>query len=153
MLSVGDKAPELLGLDEQGNEIRISDFKGKRLVVYFYPKDSTPGCTAEACSLRDGMAELASAGYAVVGVSADSAASHIRFKEKQQLNFPLVTDTERKTIEAFGVWAEKKMAGRVYMGIVRTTFIIDGNGVVEKVITKVDTKNAAKQILESINNK
>ena len=153
MLSVGDKAPELLGLDEQGNEIRISDFKGKRLVVYFYPKDSTPGCTAEACSLRDGMAELASAGYAVVGVSADSAASHIRFKEKQQLNFPLVTDTERKTIEAFGVWAEKKMAGRVYMGIVRTTFIIDGNGVVEKVITKVDTKNAAKQILESKNNK
>ena len=153
MLSVGDKAPELLGLDEQGNEIRISDFKGKRLVVYFYPKDSTPGCTAEACSLRDGMAELASAGYAVVGVSADSAASHIRFKEKQQLNFPLVTDTERMTIEAFGVWAEKKMAGRVYMGIVRTTFIIDGNGVVEKVITKVDTKNAAKQILESKNNK
>lgn len=150
MLCVGDKAPELLGIDEQGNEIRLSDFKGKRLVVYFYPKDSTPGCTAEACSLRDGMDELAVAGYAVVGISADSAASHIRFKEKQQLNFPLVTDTERKTIEAFGVWAEKKMAGRVYMGIVRTTFIIDGNGVVEKVITKVDTKNAAKQILESM---
>ena len=148
MLCVGDKAPELLGIDEQGNEIRLSDFKGKRLVVYFYPKDSTPGCTAEACSLRDGMDELAVAGYAVVGISADSAASHIRFKEKQQLNFPLVTDTERKTIEAFGVWAEKKMAGRVYMGIVRTTFIIDGNGVVEKVITKVDTKNAATQILE-----
>lgn len=148
MLCVGDKAPELLGIDEQGNEIRLSDFKGKRLVVYFYPKDSTPGCTAEACSLRDGMDELASAGYAVVGISADSTASHIRFKEKQQLNFPLVTDTERKTIEAFGVWAEKKMAGRVYMGIVRTTFIIDGNGVVEKVITKVDTKNAATQILE-----
>ena len=148
MLCVGDKAPELLGIDEQGNEIRLSDFKGKRLVVYFYPKDSTPGCTAEACSLRDGMDELASAGYAVVGISADSTASHIRFKEKQQLNFPLVTDTERKTIEAFGVWAEKKMAGRVYMGIVRTTFIIDGNGVVEKVITKVDTKNAATPILE-----
>ena len=150
MLCVGDKAPELLGIDEQGNEIRLSDFKGKRLVVYFYPKDSTPGCTAEACSLRDGMDELASAGYAVVGISADSTASHIRFKEKQQLNFPLVTDTERKTIEAFGVWAEKKMAGRVYMGIVRTTFIIDGNGVVERVITKVDTKNAATQILESM---
>ena len=150
MLCVGDKAPELLGIDEQGNEIRLGDFKGKRLVVYFYPKDSTPGCTAEACSLRDGMDELASAGYAVVGISADSTASHIRFKEKQQLNFPLVTDTERKTIEAFGVWAEKKMAGRVYMGIVRTTFIIDGNGVVEKVITKVDTKNAATQILESM---
>ncbi len=151
MLEVGDKAPEYLGVDEQGNELCLSDFKGKRLVVYFYPKDSTPGCTAEACSLRDGMDELVAAGYAVVGVSADSSASHIRFKEKQQLNFPLVADTDRKTIEAFGVWGEKKMAGRAYMGILRTTFVIDGNGVVERVIKKVDTKNAAKQIFESIN--
>ena len=146
MLEVGDKAPEYLGVDEQGNELCLSDFKGKRLVVYFYPKDSTPGCTAEACSLRDGMDELVAAGYAVVGVSADSSASHIRFKEKQQLNFPLVADTDRKIIEAFGVWGEKKMAGRAYMGILRTTFVIDGNGVVERVIKKVDTKNAAKQI-------
>ena len=151
MLEVGDKAPEYLGVDEQGNELCLSDFKGKRLVVYFYPKDSTPGCTAEACSLRDGMDELVAAGYAVVGVSADSSASHIRFKEKQQLNFPLVADTDRKIIEAFGVWGEKKMAGRAYMGILRTTFVIDGNGVVERVIKKVDTKNAAKQIFESIN--
>lgn len=148
MLNVGDKAPDFLGFDENGTEIRVSDYKGRRLVVYFYPKDSTPGCTAEACSLRDGMDELVAAGYAVVGVSADSAASHIRFKAKQQLNFPLVADVEKNTIQAFGVWGEKKMAGRRYMGILRTTFVIGGDGTIERVITKVDTKNAARQILE-----
>jgi peroxiredoxin Q/BCP len=147
MLNVGDKAPDFLGLDEKGNEIRVSDYAGRRLVVYFYPKDSTPGCTAEACSLRDGMDELVDAGYAVVGVSADSAASHARFKEKQSLNFPLVADVEKNTIQAFGAWGEKKMAGRVYMGIIRTTFVIGTDGVIERVITKVDTKNSAKQIL------
>lgn len=150
MLKVGDKAPLVLGVDEAGNEITLAAFKGRKLVLYFYPKDSTPGCTAEACSLRDGMEELSAAGYAVVGVSADSAASHVRFKEKQQLNFPLVADTGRALIEAFGVWGEKKMAGRVYMGIKRTTFVIDGDGIIERVITKVDTKNSAKQILETI---
>lgn len=150
MLKVGDKAPLVLGVDEAGNEITLAAFKGRKLVLYFYPKDSTPGCTAEACSLRDGMEELSAAGYAVVGVSADSAASHVRFKEKQQLNFPLVADTGRALIEAFGVWGEKKMAGRVYMGIKRTTFVIDEEGVIERVITKVDTKNSAKQILETI---
>jgi peroxiredoxin Q/BCP len=148
MLNVGDKAPEYLGLDENGNEVRLSDFPGKRVVVYFYPKDNTPGCTAEACSLRDGMEELLAAGYAVVGISADSAASHGRFKEKQSLNFPLVADVDKVTIQAFGAWGEKKMAGRKYMGIIRTTFIISPDGVVERVIQKVDTKNAAKQILE-----
>ena len=147
MLNIGDKAPDFLGVDEDGKEHRVSDYKGRRLVVYFYPKDSTPGCTAEACSLRDNMDELLNAGYAVIGVSADTVASHRRFKEKQQLNYPLVADVERKTIEAFGVWGEKKMAGRVYMGIMRTTFVIDANGVVERVITKVDTKNAASQLL------
>lgn len=147
MLQVGDAAPDFLGVDEQGNEVRVSNYAGRRLVVYFYPKDSTPGCTAEACSLRDGMNELLAAGYAVVGVSADSAASHNRFKEKQQLNFPLIADTEKRTIEAFGAWGLKKMAGREYMGIIRTTFVIDGAGKIERVITKVDTKNAAKQIL------
>lgn len=149
MLKIGDNAPDLLGVDEQGSEVRVSDYKGRRLVVYFYPKDSTPGCTAEACSLRDGMDELVAAGYAVVGISADSAASHTRFKERQQLNFPLVADVDKSTIQAFGAWGEKKMAGRAYMGILRTTFVIDGNGVVEKVITKVDTKNAARQILDN----
>lgn len=147
MLQVGDMAPDFLGVDELGNEVRVSDYAGRRLVVYFYPKDSTPGCTAEACSLRDGMRDLLAAGYAVVGISADSAASHTRFKEKQQLNFPLVADTEKRTIEAFGAWGLKKMAGREYMGIIRTTFVIDGTGKIERVITKVDTKNAAKQIL------
>ena len=147
MLNVGDKAPDFLGVDERGNEVRVSDYRGRKLVVYFYPKDSTPGCTAEACSLRDGMDDLVAAGYAVVGISADSTASHSRFKEKQSLNFPLIADVEKSTIEAFGVWGEKKMAGRVYMGILRTTFIIDANGVIGRVITKVDTKNAARQLL------
>ena len=137
-----------MGIDEQGNEQRVSNYSGRRLVVYFYPKDSTPGCTAEACSLRDGMDDLVAAGYAVVGISADSAASHTRFKEKQQLNYPLVADVDKSTIMAFGAYGEKKMAGRVYMGIIRTTFVIDGDGVIERVITKVDTKNTARQILD-----
>lgn len=149
MLKVGDLAPDYLGLDENGAEVRVSDYKGRKLIVYFYPKDSTPGCTAEACSLRDGMSGLAAAGYAVVGISGDSVASHLRFKEKQQLNFPLVADTDKTTIQSFGAWGEKRMAGRTYMGILRTTFVIDGSGVIERVITKVDTKNAAKQILEN----
>ena len=150
MLGVGDKAPDFLGIDEQGKEQRVSDYAGRKLVVYFYPKDSTPGCTAEACSLRDGMDDLVAAGYAVVGISADSVASHTRFKEKQQLNFPLVADVDKNTINAFGAFGEKKMAGRVYMGIMRTTFVIDEGCVVERVITKVDTKNAAKQILNTL---
>ena len=149
MLNIGDKAPDLLGIDEQGNEQRVSNYAGRKLVIYFYPKDSTPGCTAEACSLRDGMDDLVAAGYAVVGISADSTASHQRFKEKQQLNFPLVADVDKSTIMAFGAYGEKKMAGRVYIGIIRTTFVTDESGVVERVITKVDTKNAARQILDT----
>ena len=148
MLKIGDKAPDFLGKDECGNEIHVSDYNGKRVIIYFYPKDSTPGCTAEACSLRDGMNKLTDAGYAVIGISADSAASHARFKEKQRLNFPLIADVGKETIEAFGAWGEKRMAGRTYMGIIRTTFIIDPNGNIEHVITKVNTKEAAKQILE-----
>lgn len=149
MLNVGDKAPVFLGVDEEGRELSLNDFSGKRLVLYFYPKDSTPGCTAEACSLRDGMDELVAAGYSVVGVSADSAASHQRFKGKQTLNFPLIADIERKLIEAYGAWGEKKMAGRTYMGIIRTTFVIAPDGTIERVIKKVDTKNAARQILDN----
>lgn len=149
MLKVGDKAPDFLGIDEEGNELHLTQYEGRKLVIYFYPKDSTPGCTAEACSLRDGMSELVAEGYAVIGVSADSATSHKRFKSKQELNFPLIADTERKLIEAFGVWGQKKMAGREYMGILRTTFVIGKDGVVERVITKVNTKNAAQQILEA----
>ena len=148
MLQPGDKAPDFLGKDEAGNEIRVSDYSGKRLIVYFYPKDSTPGCTAEACSLRDGMEELAAAGYSVVGISADSAASHGRFKEKQQLNFPLIADVEKETIQAFGAWGEKSLYGRKYMGTMRWTFIFDENGILTEIIEKVDTKNHAAQILK-----
>ena len=148
MLQIGDKVPDMLGVDENGNEIRVSDYAGRKLVVYFYPKDSTPGCTAEACSLRDALSDLVAAGYAVVGVSADSEASHMRFKTKLQLNFPLIADTEKRLIKQFGAWGEKKMAGRVYDGILRTTFVISPDGVIERVITKVDTKNAATQILQ-----
>ena len=149
MLEVADRVPDYLGVDEEGNKVFLSQFGDKKVVIYFYPKDSTPGCTAEACSLRDGMDELVSAGYAVVGVSADSAASHKRFKEKQSLNFPLIVDTDRALIESFGVWGQKKMAGRSYMGIIRTTFVVSSDGIVERVIKKVDTKNAARQILDN----
>ena len=149
MLDITDRVPDYLGVDEEGNKVFLSQFGGKKVVIYFYPKDSTPGCTAEACSLRDGMDELVSAGYAVVGVSADSAASHKRFKEKQSLNFPLIVDTDRALIESFGVWGQKKMAGRSYMGIIRTTFVVSSDGIVERVIKKVDTKNAARQILDN----
>ena len=148
MISIGDKLPELLGTDQDGNEIRTAQFAGRKLILYFYPKDNTPGCTAEACSLRDEMSTLADAGFSVVGVSADSAASHKRFIEKQQLNFPLIADSEKNLIQAIGAWGEKKMAGRKYMGILRTTIITDENGCVEHIITKVNTKEAAKQILE-----
>lgn len=147
MLNAGDKVPDFLGIDEMGNEVLLSDFAGRKLIIYFYPKDSTPGCTAEACSLRDGMQELADAGFSVVGVSGDNAASHMRFKEKNRLNFPLIADVDKVLINTFGVWGEKKMAGRTYMGILRTTFIIDENGFICDVISKVNTKEAATQIL------
>ncbi len=148
-LKQGDKAPEVLGVDQWGKELKLSDFSGRKLVLYFYPKDNTPGCTAEACSLRDHYAELQSAGYAVVGVSKDSEVSHRKFIEKQELPFPLIADTNITLNEAFGVWREKKMAGHAYMGTVRTTFIIDENGVIADVIEKVDTKNHANQILKN----
>ena len=146
-LTIGDKIPELLGTDAEGNEVRASQFAGKRLVIYFYPKDSTPGCTAEACSLSSGYAELLKAGYAVVGVSKDSAASHRKFSEKYSLPFPLIADTDVRLNMAFGVWQEKKMCGRAYMGTVRTTFVTDTEGVITRIITKVNTKDAANQIL------
>ena len=147
-MKIGDKAPELLGLDANGNEIRVSDFAGKKIILYFYPKDSTPGCTAEACSLRDAYDKLQSAGYEVIGVSKDSAKSHVRFAEKYSLPFTLIADTEVKLNEVFGVWQEKKMCGRTYMGTVRTTFIIDENGLISDIIENVDTKNHAIQILD-----
>lgn len=152
MLQIGDKAPNLLGRDENGQEIRLSDFKGSKLILYFYPKDSTSGCTAEACSLRDGYQELRKRGYAVVGVSVQDEKSHLKFIEKNQLNFPLIADTNNSLVEQFGVWAEKSLYGRKYMGTLRTTFIINEEGVIEKVFQakEIKTKTHAEQILEWI---
>ena len=148
-MKIGDKAPDYLGLDGDGNEIRLSDYSGRKVALYFYPKDSTPGCTQEACNLRDNYHSLLSAGYAVIGVSVDSQSSHKRFAEKHSLPFPLISDTEHKLVEAFGVWGEKKMAGRTYMGTYRTTFIIDESGVIERVIgpKEIKVKEHASQIL------
>ncbi len=148
-MNIGDKAPEVLGKDEQGREIKLSDFKGRKLVLYFYPKDSTPGCTSQACSLRDNYERMLSKGYAVVGVSVQDEKSHQRFKEKYQLPFPLIADTEKKLVQEFGVWGEKKMAGRTYMGTLRTTFIIDEEGCIVEIITpkQIKTKEHAAQIL------
>ena len=146
-IQTGDKVPDLLGLDQDGKEVKVSDYKGRKIALYFYPKDNTSGCTAEACSLRDGYDELKKAGYEIIGVSKDSAKSHRGFIEKQNLPFRLIADTDTTLQKQFGVWAEKKMYGRTYMGTLRYTFLIDENGVIEKVIEKVDTKNHAQQIL------
>lgn len=149
-MEIGMKAPETLGIDAKGNEIKLSDYKGRKLVLYFYPKDSTPGCTSEACSLRDNYSELRKAGYEVVGVSADSQASHQRFAAKNELPFPLISDSSHTLMDTFGVWGEKKMAGRTYMGIHRTTFIINEDGIVERIIgpKEIKTKVHASQILK-----
>ena len=146
-MNVGDKAPEILGI--KGEEIRLSNYKGKKLVLYFYPKDSTSGCTAQACNLRDNYDALRQAGYEVVGVSVDSEKSHQKFIEKNSLPFPLIADTDKKLVEQFGVWGEKSMYGRKYMGTFRTTFIINEEGVVERIIgpKEVKTKDHAAQIL------
>lgn len=148
-MNVGDKVPEILGKDQDGKEIRLSDFAGRNLVLYFYPKDNTPGCTAEACSLRDNIDALRARGYQVVGVSSDSEASHRRFIEKQQLPFTLIADTDHKLQEEMGVWGEKSLCGRKYMGTLRTTFLIDGNGVITHVFgpKAIKTKEHASQIL------
>ncbi len=146
-MKIGDKIPEILGATADGNVLKASDFAGRKLVIYFYPKDNTPGCTAEACSLNDGLDDLAAAGYAVVGVSKDSAESHRKFADKFALRFPLITDEDLTLNKAFGVWQLKKMAGREYMGTVRTTFLVDENGTVTDIITKVKTKDSANQIL------
>lgn len=149
-LKIGDKIPEILGLDAEGKEVRASQFKGNKVVLYFYPKDSTPGCTAEACSFATGYSELRKAGFEIIGVSKDSIASHRKFADKYSLPFTLIADTDLVLNQAFGVWQEKKMCGRVYMGTVRTTFVTDEEGVITHVINKVDTKDAANQILTEV---
>ena len=149
IMKIGDKAPEILGKDEQGRDIRLSDYKGRKLVLYFYPKDNTSGCTAEACSLRDRYQELQGAGYEVVGVSKDSAASHQKFKEKHSLPFPLIADVDKTLLEAMGAWGEKTMYGKKTMGPIRTTFIINEEGIIEQIFSgkQVNTKEHAAQIL------
>ena len=146
-LNVGDKAPEISGKDQHGNTVSLADFKGKKLVLYFYPKDDTPGCTAEACNLRDNYEEIKKAGFDILGVSPDDAKSHTKFITKFELPFSLLADTEKATAEAYGVWVEKSMYGRKYMGVNRSTFIIDEKGKIERIIEKVDTKNHTAQIL------
>lgn len=146
-MKIGDKAPEVLGIDANGREIKLSDYAGRKVVLYFYPKDNTPGCTAQACSLRDNYNQLRDAGYEVIGVSKDSTASHTRFAEKHNLPFTLIADTDLQLNQAFGVWREKKMCGRTSMGTVRTTFIIDENGIIADIIEKVNTKDHSNQIL------
>lgn len=147
-LKVGDPMPEWEGIDQDGNTVTSKDFKGNKLVVFFYPKANTPGCTAEACSLRDHYSELREAGYALLGVSADSRVKQANFRKKFNLPFPLLADTEHVLISAFGVWGPKKFMGREYEGIHRTTFMIDEEGRVERVIDKVKTADHAAQILE-----
>ena len=147
-LKVGDNAPNFIGNDENGQVIDLQQFRGKKLILFFYPKDDTPGCTAAACNLRDNYEDLFSKGFAMVGVSADDAKKHTKFISKYELPFSLIADTEQVVSNQYGVWGEKMFMGKMSIGMKRTTFIIDENGIIERVIDKVDTKNHTAQILE-----
>jgi peroxiredoxin Q/BCP len=147
-LSEGQKAPEFTANDQNGKSVSLSNFAGKSIILYFYPKDDTPGCTAEACSFRDNYESLLAEGFEVLGVSTDDEKSHLKFIGKYNLPFSLIADTEKKIVEAYGVWVEKNMYGKKYMGVSRKTFIIDKNGMIRKIIDKVDTKNSSAQVLE-----
>ncbi len=147
-LKEGMQAPQFKGKNQNGETVSLDDFKGKKLVLYFYPKDDTPGCTSQACNLNDNYSSFISKGYEVVGVSPDDEKSHQKFIGKYDLKFNLIADTEKEISEAYGVWVEKKMYGRTYMGVARTTFIINEEGVIKKIISKVDTKNHAVQIID-----
>ena len=149
-LTIGKKAPKFKGLDQNGKTIQLSDFEGQTLVVYFYPKDNTPGCTTQACDIRDNYKALSKKKIAIIGVSCDDEKSHNKFIDKFELPFPLISDTEQKMVSQFGVWVEKSMYGRSYMGIARTTFIIDAKGIISHIIEKVDTKNHTAQILAAL---
>ena len=150
-LKEGVKAPGFKGIDQNGNEITLNDFSGKKLVLYFYPKDNTPGCTAEACNLRDNFDSLLKQGFAIVGVSPDSEKSHKGFAARYSLPFPLIADTSRKILDDYGVWGEKKMYGKSFFGVIRTTFVIDEKGIIEKIVTKVDTAGHTVQIFNLYN--
>lgn len=147
MLKIGDKAPDIKGVTTNGENITLAEFRGKKIVMYFYPKDNTPGCTAQACNLRDNYDLLLEKGYVVIGVSADNEKSHQRFTEKYNLPFPLIADVDKKIIKDFGVWGKKKFMGKEYDGIIRTTFIISEDGIIKDVITKVKTKDHTSQII------
>ncbi len=146
-LKIGDKAPSFESVDEKGNSVKLTDYKGKKLVLFFYPKASTPGCTNEACDLRDNYQSFLAKGYEVLGASADSAKRQQNWKNKHELPFPLLADESKEVINAFGIWGPKKFMGKEYDGIHRTTFVIDENGIIEDIISKVKTKEHAKQIL------
>lgn len=148
-INAGDKVPDITINDQDGNAVNLRDLKGKKVVLYFYPKDQTPGCTTQACNLRDNYKLLLKQGFAVYGISTDSEKSHKKFIEKEKLPFPLLSDPERKMHDAFGTWVEKSMYGRKYMGTSRTTFIINENGIIDEVIEKADPKNHTAQILKS----
>lgn len=149
MISAGEKAPGFEGKDQHGNTVSMAQFAGKKLVLYFYPKDDTPGCTAQACNLRDNLEMLAGKGIAVVGVSIDNQKKHAKFAQKYDLNFPLIADDDQAIVNSYGVFGEKKFMGKTYMGTTRTTFLINEAGMVDKVIEKPDTKDQAAQVLEA----
>jgi peroxiredoxin Q/BCP len=147
-LKEGDKAPDFTAMDQNGKPVSLADYKGKNVILYFYPKDDTPGCTAEACSFRDNYQSMLSKGYEVIGVSTDNEKSHKKFVTKYSLPFTLIADEDRAIVEAYGLWVEKNMYGRKYMGTARTTFVIDGDGIIKNVINKVDTKNSSGQLMD-----
>lgn len=149
-LKVGQKAPDFTALNDKGENVKLSDLKGKKVVLYFYPKDDTPGCTKEACAFRDGIDEIKKRGAVVLGVSADSVESHKKFKNKFDLNFPLLADKDKKMVEAYGVWKEKSMYGKKYMGIERTTFIVDENGKIAHIFPKVKVDQHYDEVLEAL---
>jgi len=149
VLKEGSKAPAFKAPDQNGNMVSLSDFKGKKLILYFYPKDDTPGCTSQACNLKDNYSTLIKKGFQVVGVSVDSVKSHKKFEEKYELPFPLISDEEKKIVDKYNLWGEKKFMGRTYMGTTRTTFLIDETGVIRKIIAKPDTKNHTEEVLEA----
>ena len=150
-LKVGDKAPSFKGLNQKGKEISLNDYSGKKLILYFYPKDNTPGCTAESCNLNENYDAWLAKGYDVVGVSPDSVQSHVKFADKFGFQFNLIADTEKEILQAYGAWGEKSMYGKKYMGVLRTTFIIDEKGVIVEIFEKVVTKDHTNQIIQALN--
>ncbi|MFD0793531.1 thioredoxin-dependent thiol peroxidase [Mucilaginibacter litoreus] len=147
-LKEGDKAPDFTANNQNGEPVSLSDYKGKNVILYFYPKDDTPGCTAESCDFRDNYQSLLGEGFEVIGVSVDDEKSHKKFETKYQLPFTLIADTEHSIVEAYGVWVEKNMYGKKYMGTARTTFVINGDGLIKHIIEKVDTKASSQQVLD-----